>query len=110
MKRLMAYFILFLCVVTGVFADTDYEVYDSDPLYFAIRRSTDDLWYIFTKDGAGLVAVASDSAGQPSDQLIYDFGSRPAWFMLVYLEQTDGPVQDESIPRYYYKEFKNIKY
>ncbi len=55
-----------------------------------------DVTYIFGSQGEGLIEVWKNG------QKIYDFGTRPAWFMLKYMHQTEWQNQTHTTAKYYY--------
>jgi len=63
--------------------------------------SAGDVTYIFGAQGEGLIEVWKNG------QKIYDFGTRPAWFMLKYMHQTDYENETYTTAKYYYPQLGN---
>ena len=61
-----------------------------------ISYTSGDMTYVFGSDGEGLIKVEKNGVE------IYDFGRRPAWFLLKYMlqEKISGIVKTR--PMYYY--------
>ncbi len=95
MKKIALGVLFFLMVCSFAFADSQYTLADDEDNYY-VSRNNDNLWYVFSKHGAGLTQVWSESPVE----LIFDFGSHPCWFMLVYLHQNAETKRSQT--EYYY--------